>query len=107
MPDPDRIPDAAARGRSVFSRFAVPYTFSPDLSLGEALVAIAGCLTRVFSACLLFSVWGALSAFAWIAMSSHFWRAVAVLPLVLLFLLALAVLMGAISKVERAIAPKR
>jgi hypothetical protein len=107
MPDPDRKPAATDRGRSVFSRFAAPYTFSPDLSFGEALIAVAACLTRVFSACVLFSVWGAFSVFAWSAISGRFWRAVAMPPLILLFLVALAILMSMISVVQRAITPKR
>jgi hypothetical protein len=106
MPDPDCKP-AAERGRSVFSQFAAPYTFSPDLSLGEALIAVAACLARVFSACVLFSVWGAFSVLAWSAISDRFWRAVAIPPLILLFLVALAILMIVISVVQRAITPKR
>jgi len=58
----DRAPDAAIEDRSVFSRLAVPYTFSPSLSLGDGLLSIAVCLTRIFSACGLFAVWGGISA---------------------------------------------
>lgn len=107
MPDPDRTPAAAARGRSAFSRFATPYTFSPDLPLAEALVAIAGCLTRVFGGCILFAVWGAGSISVCGAIASRFWRAAAVPPLVLLFLAALAALMMVVTGIEGAILPKR
>ncbi|HXB75134.1 MAG TPA: hypothetical protein VNY05_43280 [Candidatus Acidoferrales bacterium] len=95
---PDHTPRAATQGRSIFSRLAVPYTFSPDLSLGDALIAIAGCLTRIFAACVLFAVWGVLSALAWSAIENHFWRAAAVLALVLIFLAGLATVMIAISR---------
>lgn len=103
----DREPEAGAQDRSMLVRLAVPYTFSPNLSLGDSLVAVAGCLARIFSACLFFAVWGGLSALAWSSIENHFWRAAAVLPLVLLFLAGLATLMIAITLVERMIAPKR
>jgi hypothetical protein len=104
---PDHTPRPATQGRSILSSLAVPYTFSPDLSFGDALIAIAGCLTRIFAACVLFAVWGGLSALVWSAIRNHFWRAAAVLPLVLVFLAGLATLMIAISAVERAIVPRR
>src|SRR5271169_2977761 len=97
----------ASPSRSMLSRLAVPYTFSPDLSLADALVAIAGCLTRIFAACVLFAVWGVLSALVWSAIGNHFWRAAAVLPLVLIFLAGLATLMIAISALERSILSRR
>jgi len=57
-------------------------------------------------ACALFAVWGTVSALAWSAIENRFWRAVAVLPLVLVFVAALAALMIAISTLERMIARK-
>lgn len=93
----------ASQNRSMFTRFATPHTFSPDLSLGEALVAVAGCLARIFGGCVLFAVWGGLSAWAWSAIESHFWRAAAECPLLALFLAALAGWMAAVSAVERSI----
>jgi hypothetical protein len=104
---PDGAPDAAIEDRSVFSRLAVPYTFSPSLSLGDGLRSIGACLTRIFSACGLFAVWGGISAVTLSAIGNRFWRAIALLPLVLLFLAGLATLMIAISFLERMIAPKR
>ena len=104
------FPDAAAPGagqnRPGRPRLAVPYIFSPNLTLGGALIAVAACLARIFSACALFAVWGTVSALAWSAIENRFWRAVAVLPLVLVFLAALAALMIAISTLERMIARK-
>jgi hypothetical protein len=104
---PDHAPGAPSQAGSVFSRLEVPYTFSPSLSFGGALIAVVSCLARIFSACLLFAIWGGLSALAWSGIGNHFWRAAAVLPLVLLFLVGLATLMIAISAVERMITPKR
>jgi hypothetical protein len=102
----DREPCAARQDRSVPSRLAVPYIFSPNLVLGDALIAVTACLARIFSGCVLFAVWGGVSALAWSAIENHFWRAVAMLPLALMFLAALATLMIAISAVERMISPK-
>jgi hypothetical protein len=103
----DHQVQAEAQDRSMLVRLAVPYTFSPNLSLGDSLVAIAGCLARIFAACLLFAVWGALSALAWSSIGNHFWRAAAILPLILVFLAALATLMITITLIERMITPRR
>ena len=99
--DTRAMPHAASQGRSMFSRFAAPHTFGPDLSPAESLVAIAGCLTRIFGGCALFAVWGGAGAFAWNAIGNRFWRVAAEMPLFLLFLAALAGLMIAVSAVER------
>jgi hypothetical protein len=104
---PEDAPDSAARGGSPLSQFAAPHTFSPNLSPGNALFAVVACLARVFGGCILFAVWGGLSAFAWSAIESRFWRAAAVAPLLLLLLAALAALMIAISLAERTIRRKR
>ncbi len=90
----------------MFSRLAIPYMFCPNLGPGEALVAVGGCLARIFGGCLFLAVWGGLSALAWSSIGSHFWRAVALLPLILLFFAGLATLMIAISLFERMIARK-
>jgi uncharacterized membrane protein len=91
----------------MLSRFAVPYTFGPDLNLGEALVAVAGTLARIFGFCALLALWGGISVFAWSAIGSRFWRVAAEPPLFLLFLAALAALMLGVSTVERSILSKR
>jgi hypothetical protein len=95
------------RYRSVFSRLATPYTFSPDLAFGEALLAVVLCLARIFSACLLAAAWAGLSAFAWGAIASHVWRAAAVLVLVPTFLTGFVLLMLAISGLEKRIVGHR
>ena len=92
---------AGLQGQSIFARLAVPYTFNPDLSMGAALAAVAGCLARIFLSCGLFAVWGGVGALAWTGIASHFWRAAAVLLDSLLFLAAVAILMIAMSAVER------
>jgi hypothetical protein len=106
-PEPASPGQSTAGSETLRARLAVPYTFNPNLSLGGALVAVAACLARIFSACVLFAVWGGVSALAWSAIENHFLRAAAVLLLVLLFLAGLAALMIAIAAVERLIAPRR
>jgi hypothetical protein len=91
----------------VFSRLATPYTFSPDLALGEALLAVVLCLTRIFSACLLAAAWAGLSAFAWGAIAIRFWRVAAVLTLVPTFLTGFVLLMLAVSWMEKRIVGRR
>lgn len=100
MLSPERAPDAVTRSRSVFARLALPHTFGPDLGFGEALVAVAGTLTRIFGACIWFALWGGFSAWVWSSIASHFWRVAVLVPLVLIFFTALAILMLAVSAVE-------
>lgn len=106
MPHTDSSPETPARSRSVFARLAVPHSFNPDLGVGEALLAVAACLTRIFGACLLFALWGGFCAWAWGAIASHFWRMAALGPLVVMFLGALAALMLAVNAVESRIGPR-
>jgi hypothetical protein len=89
-----------------YSRLAVPYTFNPQFGLRSALVAIAGCLTRIFGGCVLFALWGGASVAAWSAIANHVWRVVAVVSLLLVFLTGLVALMAGISAAERQLAPK-
>jgi hypothetical protein len=103
----DDAPRVSSRGRPLFSRFAAPHTFGPDLSLAEALVGVAGCLARIFGASALFAVWGGASAIAWNGIRNRFWRLAAEPPLLLLFLAALAGLMMAVTAVERSILSHR
>ena len=93
--------------RSVYERFAIPYTFKPQLSFAEALVAVAGALLRIFLGSLVFAIWGTYSLQAWAAITSNVWRVAAVLPLLLLFLLPMAAVMIGISALVRTISPRR
>ena len=94
------------RSRSVFARLALPHSFDPDLGSGEALSAVVGTLVRIFGACVLFALWGGFSAWVWVSIGSHFWRIAALGPLVLVFFMAFAALMLAITAVERKVRPK-
>jgi hypothetical protein len=93
--------------RTLAQRFAIPHDFPPNLTLPEALVRVAGALARILLGSTLFAFWGLFSARAWSAIPSPFWRAAAILPLLLLFLLPLTGLMLGISAMVRAVSPKR
>lgn len=89
--------------RSVFERFAIPYTFKPNLSFLEAVIATAAAFLRVFLGSLLFAVWGTYSLVAWTSIRNPFWRVGALLPLLLLFFISFASLMFAIAALVRVI----
>ncbi len=103
LPTADR--GDGGRDRAVYERFRIPYTFKPQLSFREALIATAGAFLRVFLGSLLFAVWGVYSLVIWTTIRSPFWRASVLLPLFVLFLLSIALLMLAISVLVRTISP--
>jgi hypothetical protein len=105
LPPPE--PGSGLRDRSVNERFPIPFTFKPQLSFIEAVVATAGAFSRVLLGSLLFAVWGAYSLALWTAARSFVWRIGVLLPLFLLFLLSFALLMIAISALVRIISPTR
>src|ERR1700730_5221904 len=80
--------------RSLAERFAVPHAFPPDLSFPEVLIRVSAALARILLGSSLFALWGVGSARAWNAIPSHFWRATAILPLLLLFVIPLTGLMA-------------
>jgi hypothetical protein len=92
--------------RPEHERLAIPFTFKPQLSFPEALVATAGALLRILLGSLLFAVWGTFSLVSWAAIRNPFWRIGVQLPLFLLFLLSLSLLMLAIAALVRTIALK-
>ncbi len=89
--------------RSEYERLAIPFTFKPQLSFVEALIATVGAFLRVFLGSLLFAVWGAYGLVAWTKIRNPFLRVGAELPLFLLFLLSFALLTLAISALVRTI----
>lgn len=92
--------------RSVGERFAIPHVFQPQLSFTQALIGIAGAFLRILLGSLLFAIWGTYSLVAWAAIGNYFWRVAALMFLFLLFVLALAVLMLAISAWTRTGSPR-
>jgi hypothetical protein len=71
------------------------------------MIRVTAALARILLGSTLFAFWGVFSAWAWASIPSHFWRAAAILPLVLLFLMPLTALMAGISTLVRAVSPKK
>jgi hypothetical protein len=99
--------DGVDPGRSSYERFAIPHTFKPRLSVAEAAIAAGGALMRIFLGSLLFAVWGTYSLLAWNTIPNVFWRAAALLGLVLAFAASLALLLLAVSALVRMAWPQR
>ncbi len=93
-------------GRSSYERFAIPYTFKPQLSLAEAAVSAAGAFLRILFGSILFAVWGTYTFYAWNSIRNVFLRGGAVLVLLLLFAISFTFLMLAISALVRKCWPR-
>jgi hypothetical protein len=91
------------KDRSEFERLALPGNYKPRLSFAEAVVSVVTTLTRIFLGSLLFAVWGIYSLLAWKTIGEPFLRVVVLLPLLLLFFLFFALLMIAISAIQKVI----
>jgi len=85
----------------------MPHTFKPNLHPAEATIAVGGCLTRIFGSCIWLAVWGGTSALVWNAIGTRLWRAVVLLPLLVLFPVGLITLLVAVKKMESLMARKR
>jgi len=97
-----RLEEDQTLDRSGYERFAIPYTFKPQLSVLEAMCAAAIAFLRIFLGSLLFAVWGVYTLLAWSAIHNLLLRVAAVGAMGGLFLLCLALLMRGIS-----VLPKR
>jgi hypothetical protein len=104
---PPAVRSDGAQDRSEYERFAIPFTFKPQLSFVEAVIEAAGAFLRVFLGSVLFAVWGAYSLVVWTTVRSLFWRVSMLFPLFLAFVLAFALLMLAIAALVRAVLPRR
>ena len=99
--------DGRVADRSIYERFAIPYTFKPRLSLAEACVAATTAFLRIFLGCLLFAVCGTYALFAWSTIHSLFLRLAAVLAMTFVFLVLFTILMLAASAVTRIVSTRR
>ncbi len=99
FPTADRAGDEEVRSK--YERLAIPFTFKPQLSFLEAVIATAGAFSRVFLGSLLFAVWGTYSLVAWTRIHNPFLRVGVQLPLFLLFLFSFFLLMFAIAALVR------
>lgn len=79
-------------------RLPVPFTFKPRLRAFEAFVQIFASLCRIFLGCLLFAAWGVFALYM-----RGVYGTLVVFPLILLFLVALALLMILISLIATTI----
>jgi hypothetical protein len=98
---------ARSADRPAYERLAVPFTFPPQLSVVEALCATAGAFVRIVLGSMLFAAWGAASFLAWAKPWHLFWRLLALVLLLCLFLSVAAAVMLSISWAVRAITPRR
>ena len=92
--------------RPMYQRFAIPYTFKPELSFAEATIAALGAFLRIFLGSILFGVYGWNALVIWNAIRSPFWRVTAIPAMILVFLVLFAVLMAAISALVRKVMPR-
>ena len=92
--------------RSVYERFAIPYSFKPQLSLAEALISVGAAFLRILLGSILFGFSGGYTIVAWNSIQNLFLRVVVVLVLVCLFVISFTFLMLAISALVRMLWPK-
>jgi len=91
----------------VQERFELPFTFNPRLSVLQAMVATLAVFFRIVLGCGLLAIWGRYTLMAWANVEHPFLRFVALVSLFSAFLVALAVVMLAISVLTRVfVAPK-
>lgn len=105
FPPVEEHPDGAER--SIYERFAIPYSFKPQLSLSEAVIAALAASLRIFLGSLLFAFWGAYSLAAVLRIRNWFWRVVVAALLIVLFLALLTLLLLAISSLARGLRLRR
>ena len=93
-------------GRRDYRRFAIPYSFKPELSVGHAVIFTLAAFMRIFLGSILFAVYGWNALVRWNSIQSPVGRVVAIPPLLLVFLVLFALLMAAISALVRRILSK-
>jgi hypothetical protein len=106
MSSPDGPPTTPPPSRSPIASLALPHSFHPDLALVEAFFAVLAALVRIFGACVLFALWGGLTAWTWTAIPARFWRIATMVTLVAIFPVVLAGLMFGIGAVQRRLRPE-
>ena len=92
--------------RPSYERLAIPHSFKPQLSLGEAAISAAGAFLRIFFGSVLFAVWGAYTLHAWSTIHNLFLRGGAVMLLFILFVGSFALLLLGISGLVRKCMPR-
>jgi hypothetical protein len=97
LPDEDRSP---------YERFAIPYSFKPQLTIWQAIIAASGALLRIILGSVLFAVWGAYSLLAWSSISNVFLRSALLLLMLLLFAILMTALMIGVSSLVKIAWPR-
>jgi hypothetical protein len=93
--------------RPMYQRLSIPYSFKPELSFPEAIIAAMGAFLRIFLGSILFGVYGWNALVLWNSIRSPFWKVAAIPPLILVFLVLFAALMAAITAMVRKLMPAR
>jgi hypothetical protein len=93
-------------GRPHYRRLATPYTFKPELSFTEAVIASMAAFLRIFLGSILFGFCGWYSMVALKAIHAPWWRVTAAVPMIAGFLFLFALLMAGISACVRWLMPK-
>ena len=104
---PAESPAENEETRSRGERFAIPFSFKPQLSFWEGVVGAAGAFLRVLLGCILFAVWGAYSLMFWSTIRSVWLRIGVLSSFLIAFLLSQALTMLAIAAVMRSVLPRR
>jgi hypothetical protein len=94
----DKPPQAQA---SSYERFAIPYSFKPRLSVGEAVVFASSALLQILLSSLLFAVCGTYAVVFWQTIHNIFLRLLAVLAAGITFLILFPLLLIAIRALQR------
>jgi hypothetical protein len=94
------------QNRTIAERFGIPHTFPPNMRVGEAIIAALGSMARILLGSLLFAVWGVYAIRTFDAIQNHFWRVIALIPLLVLFAVSLGAIMFAISALMRKLSPR-
>jgi len=93
-------------GRPDYRRLAVPYSFKPELSLSEAIIASIAAFLRIFLGSILFGFYGWYSLITLQAIRMPVLRCAAAVPMLAGFLLLFALLMAGISLCVRRLVAK-
>lgn len=92
---------------SVYERFAIPYTFKPQMGLLEAILSALAAFLRICCGCLWFAVWGAYTYWICAAIPVLLFRPFAFVVLLAVFLLGFGFMMQAVSALLHRLWPNR
>jgi hypothetical protein len=92
--------------RPSYQRLAIPHSFKPQLSVGEAVIAAGGALLRIVLGSLLFAIWGTYSFLTWSTVQNPFLRFPLLLAMLALFAFLMALLLVGISALLRMVWPR-